>query len=396
MGLAVIAGFVGQAAAQPPYQPSPVGATHMPDPIPCTGPTPNLAPGPISPSAAPPGPPDCLSLSRDHTSAFQCENFPQETACFFHFGMEGLLRQKLGKGFVAVSDFASQGLDTGNPPPLGPPVAQRFSDITPKMAYGFRATAGLLCGDNSLELTGFYLFNRQSSVDTFQQGLLDLPFSGTPLGFEGDNGMWLQADRVRTTVSTTLWDAEVNYRCCNPGYPGCELLCGVRYMEFKDGLRVYTGDDDLSFFDAFGQPDPHRQATYSVQTWNRILAPQLGVDLTWQPFCWLSLGAMGKGAWGVDFSDTKLSLTRGDGFTGFNVQRNNPTVLTQLYELNGYIEFNLTERCRIRGGYTALWLVGLPMSQDQFDFNLLNPSGRRDTHGSVFFHGPMAELQFLF
>jgi hypothetical protein len=287
-------------------------------------------------------------------------------------------------------------LDTGDLPPRGSPVAQTFNEITPNMAYGFGGTLGLLLGNESLELTGYYLFNRQSSTDRTSQGQLDALFTGTPLGFEGDNGLWLQADRVRTTMSTTLWNIEMNYRWGNVGFPDCNLLFGVRYMEFRDGLRVYTGDDDVSFLDVNGQPDRARQATYNVQTWNRILAPQLGCDLTRQPCHWLSLGVMAKGAWGVDFSYTKFGLERGDGLIGFAVKRNNATVFTQLYELNAYLEFHLLERCRLRGGYIALWLVDLPMSQDQFDFNLTNPSGRKDTHGSVFFHGPMAELQFLF
>jgi hypothetical protein len=366
----------------------------MPEPIPCAGPTPNLAPGPLSPSQAPPGPPDCLSLSRDHTSAFQCEDFPREDAFFFTFGEQGLFRQKLGKGAVAL--FDPQNLDTGNAPPPGSPVAQRFNDITPNMAYGFRGTVGLLCGCDSFELTGFYLFNRQSSTDLTAQGQLDVFFFGTPLGFEGNNGLWLQADRVRTTMSTTIWNTEANYRHSNPGFVDCDVICGVRYLEFKDGLRVYTGDDDVTFLDVNGRPDPLRQATYSVLTWNRILAPQLGVEMTKNPCCWLTLGATAKGAWGVDFNSTQFSLTRGDGFEGFNIHRPGPTVFTQVYDLTGYVELHLTERCRIHGGYTALWLVDLPMAQDQFNIDLTNPRGKKDTHGSVFFHGPMVELQLLF
>lgn len=396
MGLAVVAGFVGQAAAQPPFQPSPVGAARMPEPIPCASGSPNLVPGPLSPQQAPPGPPDCLSLPSNHTGAFECECWPVETAFFFSFGEQALFRQKLGKGFVALTDTASAGLDTGNPPPPGSFIAQRFSEITPDPAYGFRGSAGFLWGNQSLEFTGFYLFNRQSSIDTTQQGMLDLPFTGTPLGFEGNNGLWLQADRVRTTMSTTLWDSEVNYRYSHPGFSGCEVICGVRYLEFKDGLRVYTGDDDLTFRDVNGNPDPRRQATYGVLTYNHILAPQLGFEMSCQPCCWLTIGGWAKGAWGVDFSDTKFNLTRGDGFTGFDVKRNNATVFTNVYELNAYAELHVTEKLRVRGGYMALWLVDLPVSQDQFDFNLLNPTGRNNTHGSVFFHGPSVELQFLF
>ncbi len=47
-----------------------------------------------------------------------------------------------------------------------------------------------------------------------------------------------------------------------------------------------------------GQPDPTRVATYSVQTHNRLLAPQLGFEWDKSLTDWLALGVTAKGAWG--------------------------------------------------------------------------------------------------
>jgi hypothetical protein len=60
MSGALIAAMWGVGAPAPAqYMPTQVGAARMCEPIPC-GPStcsPNLVPGPISPQAAPPGPP---------------------------------------------------------------------------------------------------------------------------------------------------------------------------------------------------------------------------------------------------------------------------------------------------------------------------------------------------
>ena len=66
------------------------------------------------------------------------------------------------------------------------------------------------------------------------------------------------------------------------------------------------------------------------------------------------------------------------------------------YEVSAYVEFWVWERCRVKGGYMALWAVDLSTVTGSVDFNLANPQGRRFTDGSIFYHGPMVELELLF
>ncbi len=51
---------------------------------------------------------------------------------------------------------------------------------------------------------------------------------------------------------------------------------------------------------------------------------------------------------------------------------------------------------KLRAGYQAFWLVDVTTSQDQIDFNLANKAGTQNHTGSIFYHGPMIEMQFLF
>src|SRR5215469_8743020 len=108
------------AWAQPASYPSPVGAARMPEPIPCDPsqvpppkPQPNLVPGPISPQAAPMGPPDCLSLPYDHSNAFQCENYVKEGGIYASIGPIALQRNHLGAGDIAVLNAQAQGINSG-------------------------------------------------------------------------------------------------------------------------------------------------------------------------------------------------------------------------------------------------------------------------------------------
>ena len=77
---------------------------------------------------------------------------------------------------------------------------------------------------------------------------------------------------------------------------------------------------------------------------------------------------------------TDLTMTDGSG---------------QVYELNACLDFHLLERMRIRFGYQALWAVGVSTPATQFSFDLSNQGFRKADQGSAFWHGPIAELQFL-
>ena len=56
----------------------------------------------------------------------------------------------------------------------------------------------------------------------------------------------------------------------------------------------------------------------------------------------------------------------------------------------------LTEQCRLKLGYMALWVVGVPQAQQQFNFDLSDPGGTFSHTSSIFWHGPMIEMQFAF
>jgi hypothetical protein len=307
----------------------------------------------------------------------------------------GLKRQGLGHEGLAVLD--PQGVDTGIPPPPGSPFVLNTSDVSTNFTWGVRAAIGYAWDNQAVELSGFYLGQSDSFALAAVPNGLSLPFNNFnsatnfPLGFEGNNGLWLQADVVRASLQTSLGDAEFNYRKGVNGGTGFQWLCGVRYVNLRERFAIFTGDDDLTVTPV----DPTKQATYAVTTHNRIVAGQLGFEGKLCLGSCVAIGGNAKGAWGANFLDIDKYLRRGDGFVGPSTHFSD-TTFGHVYEISLFGDLCLGEHIRIRGGYNLLWILNVADPPSQFSFNLNNFAAPRSENGSIFFHGPMVEVQILF
>jgi hypothetical protein len=401
------------AQAQPGY-PSPVGATRTLDPshhVP-THPLPDLVPGPMTPDIAPKGPPPELSLPANHTSAFQCETFPPEEAFFASLGATALHRYRLPRLQTAFREVSP---NPNNPPDLSPfqfypllpasarPALQDLADLHLNLNFGMRASVGYLFGNQAIELTGWYISPNDNTLDVFGRGNLTVPF-GTinrnfPLGFEGNNNLWVNADQVSTFFRHQTGSAELNYRTWNTGVDNTELIVGIRYFHAQETVGIFT-DDERFILNAQGFSDPRRQATYTATTRNNIVALQMGGE--WSAPCpvhvlkhFLWLTAQGKIALGPNFVERSFKLFRGDGLQGFDV-KSQGTLFGQLYELNAFFDFHLLERLRFRVGYQAIWLVNVASAGSEVNYNFSTQGKTSIYEGAQFFHGPLFEFQFLF
>jgi hypothetical protein len=366
----------------------------MPEPAPCT----DAYPGPLDPLAAPMGPTDDLGLPPYVQHAFQDPHqVPLEPhGVYLHAGTLALMRQRFGHQPIALTDNQSRGLDTGIPPPFNAPVRLDTNDIKPQYQWGVTATLGYLDKDNAIEATGFYLPETSFSKGRVLIGRQSAFFFNAPLGFEGDNGMFLQDDVMKATLHSTIGNAEVNYRWWNKAQWGLEGILGVRYFDQQEKLSYFFGDDDIVVRDSRGRPDPLRQATYEVASHTRLLAPQIGCEWNYPLRKWFTMGAMCKGAWGANFLEIDKSLTRGDGKIGFSGKDSGDIIFSSLYEIGLYGDISLWEQVRIRFGYNALWIVHVPDAQSQLQFDLANQFPGRNDNGTIFYHGPMLEVQLFF
>jgi len=316
--------------------------------------------------------------------------------CVLNLGLIALRRETIGNASYAVYDPGvvlppfPPFFDHGGSPPPGSPTALSLSDLNPQFGYGVKGSLTFF-GDASLfELSGYYIPRAASTATASAPSRLDLPFANSlpPLGFEGDNGMWLQADQVQLTLENEIINLEMNvYYASGTNFTG---VLGVRYFDLNDTFRIFTDDDGLTI----RPPDPTTQATYRATSHTRLLGPQLGIQTRFgldEPDVFLTASLLAVP--GINFNEVEISLTRGDGFEGPSGRRQQAQ-FTQLLEFNVGLEFTLTERIWLRAGYQALLLLNVPVSYDQVNFDPGNTDGTRNDNGMVLFHGPMAMLQF--
>ncbi len=386
-----------------PGEPMPLGFNGIP----------GLGAGPGGPGGGMPCPPGVnpITLTMDGTAnAFEGENpyCCQPGGLYVSVGGIGMSRQRPTHTWLVNLDpgiqlnGTTQFVDTGNLPPWKAQQPFDMHDIRPNYNWGVKTTLGYRCDEFcAFEVTGYYLAPNDSFVQAAVPGRLDLPFdiNPTPIGFQGNNGLWSQADVVRASLQSQLGSAEANFRYRPAGGKGSgiDLLVGLRYLDYFERFGLYTGDDDLtaSTFNIFGAPDQRVQALYQASVHNHILAAQLGFDAQWQCHPNFTFGWAMKGAWGTNFLETDIRLVRGDGFVGINTKRNQE-VFSMLYESNFYLDVAIGDRVHLRGGYNLLWLVDIAQAEKQLDFNLANIYGRQRHNDSSLFQGPTMELQINF
>lgn len=362
-------------------------------PMPMGGPPMGLVPGPISPYAAPAGPPDPLSLPATSPGAFIEEGYDIEQAVFFHVGAFALQPQKVPSRYLS---YVGPGpTDSGTAPALGAAPNANYDQVSPNMNWGFMATLGYLVDNQAIELTGFYLPQNTSSATIIAPGALNVPFTNPPLGFEGNNKLGAQADIIGLQQTMAMGNLEANYRQTGWALREFELILGVRYMNYQEGSNMYVSDDGATFISqATGASDPALAVNYLTQAFNNMVGPQIGFEYGTAIWRGISFTSEWKTAFMANFIERNMTLNRGDGYNAF-VVGNTTTNYSQVFSMNFNLEWNLLERMKIRGGYNLLWMTGIARSADLIDFNLGNPVVNTQLR-SAFFQGPSIEFHFLF
>jgi hypothetical protein len=381
IGAAVAAMCVAQSArAQTPH-----GGGVLPDPVPVAPCPPNLdfLPGPMSSSTAPPGPDTGLSLPADIPTAWGRGPVPESNA-YLHLGALGLMRQDPGHGVLATVEGASRPALTSH-------------DLDPDYAWGVRATFGYLCDDAAIELTGFYLPEKQTDASVAAIplfGRYTLPFTDVPGNLVAPNGESLlsRADRVSEQLRSSLGDAELNYRWWSRAFTPVEGIFGFRYMNVQERASV-TADSAISGADS-GLPLTSLVATDLARANNNLLLGQFGFELNAPVTKWLVLGLMAKFAAGADYVMVTQRVLDGQNNALTNFKRDYWTY-SSVYELNAFVDIVQFEKVRLRAGYTMLWVTHVAEGFQQINPDLGVGPAVRDG-GSIFYHGPMIEAMILF
>ena len=308
---------------------------------------------------------------------------------FWYFGLGpiALFRQGLGNGVIAVRD--PTGADNTTLPPPGQPVLVDYNNLYPQPNLGIRGQLGISNGGSAWEVSGFYVFNRQSSHVATVPSRLDLPFAAFDAPFPFNRFLWLQADQVTLDFENAAGSIEFNHRALVAR--NLEFLVGLRYFDYMENFSIRTEDNSIS-----APPgNPADIATYRVATHSHILGPQFGLAYETLLVPIVAIGADTKSTQGVNVNTVRHALERGDGVQGpgSNTTR---VQYSSVYELNFYSILVLNEYIRIRAGYQLNWLLFVPEAHAQVNFDPNIANGTVNTTGSIFLHGPFLELQFKF
>lgn len=346
----------------------------------------------VPPPSATPfiGPPELLNAFQE----YDCP--PVRPVCYFGIGTLALSRGSLGNGVIAVRDPGinipgiPSNVDTGNLPPASAPPAVRFNAVPKQYQFGVQGTVGWQYGAHAIEFSGFYIPRQTAAGTVTLPGSLDAGFANSPppLGFLGDNFLWLQADQIRVQLQNQIANAELNYR-----WQQCrwlEWILGVRYLDLREQLGITTDDDGI-----VAQPhDILRVATVQAITHSRIAGAQFGFQTQHYLVPPVAVGLTNKYMVGNNFYSVSNSLFRGDGFQGPSASRSGSQI-GGLIELDAYVMLWLNSHIRLRAGYMALWLLNVPEVQRQINFNPAIP-GTMSNNGNIFYHGPRFEVQIAF
>ncbi|MGA2253079.1 MAG: BBP7 family outer membrane beta-barrel protein [Thermoguttaceae bacterium] len=288
---------------------------------------------------------------------------------------------------------------------------QSTSDLNFGTDPGLQATFGVrLCDCRAVEFTYFSLF-RDSSASAVAQPTDPSNYLIFPNNFVGNvfgNGM----SRVQTDYSSYVNSFELNFACCC----GCctESECGYavatcdgshaakapcydarcRSVEWFAGVRYLDIGNDLNIAAQRAEFGGVENGTYTIHAGNRLFGGQIGGRLrgTVNRF---GLEMTGKaGIFGNAAEQTQTVID----YPNFPLR---PTTSAQgdnvafVGEINVSGIYRLTDAWSVKAGYNVIWIEGLALAPDQFDFNFAaSPSGNQLTNtGGMFLHGANVGLE---
>lgn len=238
------------------------------------------------------------------------------------------------------------------------------------------------------EIGYFGVYGQSATVFTevSPPDFLQLP---PPLGdiftTEGETAT-ISYNSIVNSAEANLFTTSIQWRSPAGGWLTMDWLAGFRYVGVEERAGIVV---DCCLAD-----DTVISAPYDVRTRNNMFGAQLGGRgrYTWTSWAvegWAKAGVLGN-------AEEQMQAALID-YTGFE-QR--PAISTSgsetgfIGDINLSVIYRLSEVWGIRAGYSTVWISGLALGPDQFDFTLDDDSGTR-LNGSrgMFLHGANLGLE---
>jgi hypothetical protein len=202
-----------------------------------------------------------------------------------------------------------------------------------------------------------------------------------------------------------IWNVEINYlyqpMLAGPSRLQMTWLAGVRWFHFDERLVFASVAGDGAVVNAggseFGNNGGVDEAYLRSRAQNDLIGPQIGALANYYVTPRFSLFAAPKfGIYGNQIN-VRSHLSSGDGITAFDY-RASKTDVSFLGQVDLGLTYQLTDNWRLRGGYRALAVSGIALSDEQIPHFLAaaDEFQQIDSNGDLILHGAFVGADFRF
>jgi hypothetical protein len=256
------------------------------------------------------------------------------------------------------------------------------------------------CNRHGIEF-GYWFLDEMNGYASIRDvgNLLSTPLDlgNVAIGADTAADFFDNAREHRIWRSNEVHNLEINLinETANMGPGGTQMtwLAGVRYFKFDEGLifgSVSSGNE-------FGSAGGINEAYLEVKTENELVGFQVGAQAQHYFGHALSIYATPKlGIYGNNINATSR-LYRGDGLEVFNID-GQKTDFSMLGQLDFGLNYMLSSNCRLYGGYRAVAVSGIALSDEQIPPYLADAAGfaALESNGELILHGAFTGVEWRF
>jgi hypothetical protein len=256
-----------------------------------------------------------------------------------------------------------------------------------------------LCCGGAWEVTWWTIAPFSAFASVWDPGNLLTPIDlfGVNIGGAPASDFFDNAQEHRIWRRDTFQNVELNWYSLPVALPSgtCTLswLTGIRYFQFNEGVVFGS----VSGGNEFGSDGGINEAYINSQVRNRLLGAQVGAVSNYFIRPRLSLFAMPRFGIFNNWAHEDFQLYRGDGLNAFTI-RENQNLVAFLAQIDTGLNWAITPRCSIYGGYRVLLVNGVALADNQFPHFLIDQPeiAHIKPNGNLLLHGAIFGVQFLF